>query len=57
MKMDETNFLREIVDDDITPKKRKLDEFSDLHEINGEDGLDYEVDYLYGKDLWKKESK
>ena len=55
--MDDKNCLREIVDDEITPKRKKLEEFSDLHEINSEDGLDYEVDYLYGKDLWKKESK
>tara|TARA_R100000008_G_C3430145_1_gene89226 strand:- start:25 stop:192 length:168 start_codon:yes stop_codon:yes gene_type:complete len=55
--MDDKNFLREIVDDEITPKRKKLEEFGDLHEINSEDGLDYEVDYLYGKDFWKKESK
>ena len=55
--MDDKNFLREIVDDEITPKRKKLEEIDDLYEKFEDDGLDYESDYLYAKDFWKKESK
>ena len=44
--MDDKNFLREIVDDEITPKRKKLEEIDDLYEKFEDDGLDYEADYL-----------
>ena len=56
-KMDDKNFLREIVDDEITPKRKKLEEIDDLYEKFEDDGLDYEVNSVYGQDIWKKASK
>ena len=55
--MDDKNFLREIVDDEITPKRKKLEEIDDLSEKFEDDGLDYEVNSVYGQDIWKKASK
>ena len=40
--MEPMEHLREIANDELTPKKKKVSEHNDLYYVDEEDGLEYE---------------